>query len=125
MAVHASESKSVVSAQIFLSYVREDMKNVNDLHTRLLEAGHKPWMDTHELLPGELWESAIKRAIKDSDFVLVCLSKQSVTRDGFAQRELNDALEIWKEKAENSVYLIPVRLEEVRYRRSYDRSSAW
>lgn len=112
MTAHASTSKIGVSAQIFLSYVREDAKNVCDLHKRLQEAGHRPWMDIYDLLPGELWEPAIKRAIKDSDFVLVCLSKQSITRDGFAQRELNDVLEIWREKVENSVYLIPVRLDE-------------
>jgi pSer/pThr/pTyr-binding forkhead associated (FHA) protein len=98
--------------QIFLSYAREDEKQVKKLYQRLFDAGFKPWMDKKDLLPGERWKSRIPRAIRQSDFFLACLSTCSVTKRGFLQKEINDALDIWQEKLDSDIYLIPVRLED-------------
>lgn len=98
--------------QIFISYAREDYETVEQLYNRLQYAGYKPWMDKKDILPGERWESSIDKAIRDSDFVLICISNKSVNKRGFLQREIKDALDLWREKLEDDIFLIPVRLED-------------
>jgi len=92
--------------------VREDKEKVESLYRKLADAGLKPWMDIKDLLPGEKWRSSIQKAIRHSGFFLACLSAHSVNKQGFLQREIKDALDIWQEKVESEIYLIPVRLED-------------
>jgi Ca-activated chloride channel family protein len=99
-------------AQIFLCYARPDQEKVIELYQKLSNAGLNPWMDIKNILPGELWESTIQKAIRASDFFLACLSRNSVNRRGQIQKEISEALNIWNEKLESDIYLIPVRLEE-------------
>ena len=99
-------------SQIFLSYAREDEEKVLALYGKLTEAGFKPWMDVEDILPGEKWEGSIGRAIEASEFVLICLSGNSVDKRGYLQREIGTALDLWEEKLEDDIYLIPVRLEK-------------
>jgi hypothetical protein len=99
-------------AQIFLSYAREDEEQVKKLYQKLSDAGFKPWMDTQDLLPGEIWKSRIPQAIRESDFFLACLSCNSVTKRGWIQREIKDALDIWQDNLDGDIYLIPARLED-------------
>jgi hypothetical protein len=115
-ALHPSMNKASTwvkaTAQIFLSYAREDEEKVENLYQRLSDAGFKPWMDKKDILPGERWKSSIQIAIRRSDFFLACLSANSVNKRGFLQREIRDALDIWQEKLDSDIYLIPVRLED-------------
>src|SRR6267154_4996863 len=99
-------------ALVFLSYARKDKDTVDDLYQRLSDAGYKPWMDVRDILPGENFRLAIESAIHSADLFLAVLSSHSVDRRGFIQRELKEALDIWKEKLESDIYLIPVRIEE-------------
>lgn len=99
-------------AQIFLSYARDDREKVEKLYQKLLAAGFKPWMDIKDILPGERWKSSIQKAIRCSDFFLACLSAKSVNKRGFLQKEIRIALDIWQEKLDSDIYLIPVRLED-------------
>jgi hypothetical protein len=101
-----------VTVHIFLSYAREDRQKVESLYQKLSDAGFEPWMDIKDILPGEKWPSSIRRAIRDSDFFLVCLSTNSVKKRGWVQREMKQALDLWQEKLEDDIYLIPVRLED-------------
>ena len=105
-------SQVKATARIFLSYARPDEGKVKNLYQRLSDAGFKPWMDKKDILPGEIWQSCIQKAIERSDFFLTCLSANSVNRRGFLQREIKDALDIWQEMLEDDIYLIPVRLED-------------
>jgi len=97
---------------VFLSYARPDASFIKDVYIKLSDAHVNVWMDTENILPGEEWELAIDTALKKSQLVLVFLSHNSVTRDRFLQKEINTAIEVWKEKAPGTIYLIPVRLEE-------------
>jgi len=106
------EDQMKAAAQIFLSYAREDEEEVEELYQKLSVAGFKPWMGKKDVVPGEKWPSAIRRAIRDSDFFLVCLSANSVKKRGWVQREMKQALDLWQEKLEDDIYLIPVRLED-------------
>ena len=48
--------------------------------------------------------------MQQSDLALVCLSPQSVDKRGFFQRDIKTALDAWKDKLQEDIYLIPVRL---------------
>lgn len=98
--------------QTFLSYTRADEAKVASLHDRLVAAGYRPWMDRLDVVGGEPWKSKITEAIQNSDFFLACLSRRSTTKRGYLQKEIRDALDTWREKLPDEIYLIPVRLEE-------------
>jgi formylglycine-generating enzyme required for sulfatase activity len=98
--------------RIFISYASEDEARVKLLYQRLADAGFQPWLDREHIIPGMKWEPVIKKALKQSDFVLVCLSATSINKRGFLQREIKQALEQAEEKLDHDVYLIPARLDD-------------
>jgi len=98
--------------QVFLSYARLDKDKVENLYHKLSDERFKPWMDIKDMLPGEAWEAAIQKAIRNSDLFLVCLSTNSIYKRGSIQKEIKDALDIWREMLYSDIYLIPVRLEK-------------
>ncbi len=102
-------------AQIFISYAREDLKHAKELYQRLKDSGFNPWMDKVDLLPGKKWRPAIKKAIQNADFFILCLSTRSVKKRGFVQREIRTALDLWQEKLEDDIYLIPALIEPIEH----------
>jgi formylglycine-generating enzyme required for sulfatase activity len=98
--------------RIFLSYAREDGESVKRLYQALTDAGFEPWMDVEKLFPGEQWNLAIERAIRQADFFVACISTRSVNKRGVIQKEIREALDIWQEKLDSDIYLIPARLED-------------
>ncbi len=96
--------------RVFLSYAREDRSLVQGLYKHLSDVGLQPWMDVFDILPGEIWETNIEKALASSDMFLFCISSHSVGRQGLYERELKKALELWREK-NRDLYIIPVRLE--------------
>jgi hypothetical protein len=69
---------------VFLSYAREDEARVVALYDGLAAAGFKPWLDKKDILPGEKWELAIERALRQAKTILICLSPNSVSKRGGA-----------------------------------------
>ena len=85
---------------------------VRDLYGRLSKDGFDPWLDTEKLLPGQDWDFEITKAVRASDVVVVCLSQRSITKEGYVNREIKQALDVADEKPEGMIFLIPLRLEE-------------
>ncbi len=121
VAQRAKGEESHSEEQVFISYARADTEKVNDLYRRLSEQNFKPWMDTANILPGEDWEVAIQKAIRQSRFFIACLSMTSVDRRGVIQKEIKQALDIWqeeqaldiwREQLDSDIYLIPVRFDD-------------
>lgn len=96
---------------VFLCHASEDKPTIRDLHQRLNDAGFSPWLDEIELLPGQDWELEISRAVRSSHSVIVCLSRNSINKEGFLQKELRFALDVALEKPEGMIFIIPLRLE--------------
>jgi hypothetical protein len=44
--------------------------------------------------------------------VIVCLSRSSITKEGYVQKEIRYALDVAEEKPEGTIFLIPARLDE-------------
>lgn len=97
---------------VFISYAREDETKARDIHKRLLNAGFEPWLDRIDLIGGEDWDRAIRRALRKADFVVLCMSEASTSKRGYLQRELKMAVDLWQEMVRGDIYLLPLRLEE-------------
>lgn len=98
--------------RIFLAHAKEDAVAVKHLYKRLKQEGFHPWLDEEDLLPGQNWRAEIPKAIKQSDVFIACLSKQSISKRGYVQRELRMALNAWADRPPGETYLIPLRLDE-------------
>lgn len=86
---------------------------VRDLYRRLCrEAWIDPWLDEEKLLPGQDWDLEIEKAVESSGAVIVCLSSRSVTKEGYIQKELRKVLDIALEKPEETLFIIPLRLDD-------------
>jgi hypothetical protein len=90
-----------------------DKPAVRDLYRRLSADGFAPWLDEEELLPGQDWQQEIPAAVRACHVVIVCLSQKSVSKEGYLQREIRDAWYVAEEKPQGTIFIIPVKLEEV------------
>lgn len=97
--------------KIFLCHASDDKNFVQTLYYRLSNDELDVWLDNEKLLPGQKWEQEIPKAVKEADVVIICISKASVTKEGYFQKEIRFALDVANEKPEGTVYLIPVKLE--------------
>jgi formylglycine-generating enzyme required for sulfatase activity len=98
--------------RVFLCHASQDKPAVRKLHRYLKQRGVQPWLDELDLLPGENWEVEIPKALFSSDVILVCLSKNSVDKEGYVQKEITFALDKALEKPEGTIFVVPVKLED-------------
>ena len=106
-------SDSTRRLRVFLCHSSGDKPAVRDLCHRLRADGVDPWIDEEKLLPGQNWREEIPEAVRTCDVVVVCLSRKSVSKEGYLQREIRDALYAAEEKPEGTIFIIPARLEKV------------
>lgn len=98
--------------QVFISYAHEDSVSAQRLYKDLKNAGLNPWLDNRSLLPGQRWESKIREAMGSSRYFIALLSRNSVEKKGYVQKELDAALDVLDEIHKSDVYVIPVRLDD-------------
>ncbi len=96
--------------KVFLCHAHNDKEDVKALYVRLVEDGVDAWLDKEKLLPGQDWELEIRKAVRESDVIVVCLSSQ-FNDAGFRQKEVRLALDTAMEKPEGEIFIIPARLE--------------
>ncbi len=106
----ASETRR--SLKVFLCHASGDKPAVHALYRRLVAEGVDAWLDQEKLLPGQDWRLEIPRAVHDADVVVICFSKNSITKEGYVQKEIKFALDLADEKPEGTIFLIPARLED-------------
>lgn len=101
--------------RVFLCHSSNDKPAVRELYQKLrAEPWIQPWLDEENLLPGQDWDMEIEKAAETADAVIVCLSNNSVTKEGYVQREIKYVLDIALEKPEGTIFIIPLRLEDCR-----------
>lgn len=98
--------------KVFLSYAKEDKDFVLECYEELKRKNFNPWMDEHDLLPGQAWDECIKANMQDTDVVLVFMSSDSVSKVGYVQRELKYFVDKRKDYPEGFIYLIPIQLDK-------------
>lgn len=97
--------------KVFLCHAHHDADNVYALYDRLVRNGVDAWLDKKKLVAGQDWEYEIRKAVRESDVVIVCHSKQFNQR-GFRQKEVRIALEEADLLPKGAIFIIPARLEE-------------
>jgi hypothetical protein len=70
------------------------------------------WLDSEILQPGQNWQHEIRKAILNSDLILVCLSQKFNDQHGYRHEELKLALEKANLLQAGEIFIIPVRLEK-------------
>ena len=98
---------------IFMSYAREDRARVERVYESLKAEGFDPWLDTQDIMPGQDWSQVIGQAIRAADCMLVFVSRHSVSKMGYIQREILAALSMLSQLPEGAIFLIPVRLDDL------------
>lgn len=99
--------------RVFLCHASEDKPAVRKLYKRLAaESWIEPWLDEINLIPGQDWDLEIKNASRKADAIIICLSKVSVAKEGYVNKEIRRALDISQEKPEGVIYVIPLRLDD-------------
>ncbi len=100
---------------IFLSYVSEDRERVAPFYRLLERNGFEPWMDCENLVGGQDWNYEIRVALDRADLIVVFISKNSVDKRGYAQREIKIALDKHEESVSGDLFVIPVQLDDGNY----------
>jgi len=99
--------------RVFLCHSSQDKPIVRELYQRLNAEGWiDPWLDEENLLPGQDWDMEIDMAVESTDAVIVFLSNNSVTKEGYIQKELRKVLDVAEEKPEGIIFIIPLRLDD-------------
>lgn len=97
--------------RVFLCHSASDKITVRDLRDKLRADEVEPWFDEDKLLPGQNWEFEIRKALQSSDVVVICLSRRSVGKVGYVQKEIREALNLSDEQPEGVAFIIPLKLE--------------
>ncbi|MBC7876084.1 MAG: TIR domain-containing protein [Anaerolineales bacterium] len=97
--------------RVFLCHSKDDKLKIRKLYNRLIADNFDVWLDEVKLMPGQDWDLEIKKAVRNSDTVVVCISSSSITKEGYIQKEIRFALDVADEKPEGTIFLIPARLE--------------
>jgi nucleoside phosphorylase len=108
------DESGLAPGHVFVSYVREDSRNVDQLHHMLQSAGIPVWRDTTELWPGEDWGVKIREAIRTNAFVFIgCFSRQSIGRaSSYQNEELSLAINEMRKRPATDHWLMPVRFDD-------------
>ena len=69
------------------------------------------WLDRNEILPGQRWKEAIRRAIRGGSYYLACFSQEYFDRDrSYMNEELTVAIEELRQRPTDRAWFIPVVL---------------
>jgi hypothetical protein len=109
--VFAPPTDAKATMQVFLCHSSNDKKTVRLLYRQLCAEGLDAWLDEEKLLPGQDWEQEIPRAVRSSDVVIVCLSLNSISKSGYVQKEIKQALDAADAQPDGNIFLIPLKLE--------------
>lgn len=105
-------AKHHIKLRVFLCHSSSDKTFVRELHSRLCSKNIDPWLDEVKLLPGQDWDYEIQKAVRAADAVVVCLSRSSITKAGYVQKEIRIALDAADMQPENTIFIIPIRLDD-------------
>jgi hypothetical protein len=98
---------------VYLSHAWEDQNSADQLYKSLTDDGFAPWLCETSVFGGGDWRKELKEALKTADVFVFCISNHTAARLGFFLQELEDALEIRRNQGQDSLMIVPLRLEPV------------
>ena len=102
------------SKHVFVSYVREDIAQVDQLCALLNVAQIPYWRDRTSLAPGDQWKEKVRSAIRSGTIVfLACFSSQSRAKaKSYMNEEISLAVKEFRKLPPAVTWLIPVRFDD-------------
>lgn len=104
--------RSILRKGIFISYAKEDRDFAEKLYERLAALYYSVWLDSKSLQAGDSWKLKVEEAISDSRYFVAIISRSSVDKIGYVQKELKEALSILDLYPESQRYILPIRIDE-------------
>jgi hypothetical protein len=101
-----------MDTRIFVSYASEDQVPARAIVAFLKAAGFDTWFDKDSLLAGQDWGKVVEQEIARARLLILCLSRNSVEKTGFVQKEMNLALQQAELRPSSQVYIMPVKLDD-------------
>jgi CheY-like chemotaxis protein len=92
--------------KVFISYANQDSHIAMGIYMRLEADGFTPWIDKRNLFAALNWQEQLRDAIKDSDFVISCLSNCAVERPWF---KIETQLAIARHDQVGEPFVVPIR----------------
>jgi TIR domain len=96
-------------SRVFISYANQDKPFVRKLINELEKHNLSVWFDEQEIKVGDSIVAKISEGLRDSDYLVVVLSKASVT-SSWVQEELNAAL--MNQISDKGSVVLPVLIED-------------
>ncbi len=106
---------------VFVCHASGDFSKAQELYRYLRRRGIDPWLNDMDLMPGQNWQEEIPKVITSSDAIIICLSNNSVDKEGYVQKEIAFALDKALEMPGGRIFLIPARFEECEVPSSLNR----
>jgi TIR domain len=97
---------------VFLCHADEDSETVARISEKLWQRGYVTWFDKKDLLPGDEWQRAVEVAIDRSDYAIVCISRRSLAKHGFVNREVRLILRNHENRPLGGRYIVPILLDD-------------
>jgi hypothetical protein len=106
----------MTSPLIYLAYAQQDRGYVDEVYSRLRDAGYRPWSYDEEVRPGEDWAQRIEESIKSADVFLPLISEHWMG-EGYFHREVDIALDVKKSRGDQEMFIIPVMIRQSEFPR--------
>jgi TIR domain len=97
-------------AKLFISHASRDKEIARQLSNDLRVLGHSVWLDEWSIIVGQCISSEIDKALADTQFLILLLSKNAVL-SRWVDTEWRAAY--WDELQSRSIIVLPVLLEKV------------
>jgi hypothetical protein len=99
-------------SHVFVSYVREDAREVDRLVRQLSAADIDVWRDRESIRPGDRWKDVIRTAIQTGAFFIACFSQSYFNRDRtYMNEELMLAIDELRLRPRERAWFLPLLMD--------------
>lgn len=98
--------------KVFISHASEDTDDAEFIYELLKSNHYEPWLDFKALKVGMQWDYEIEEALRESDFVIILLSKVATNKRGYIQREIKRMDRYSEEKLSDDIYILPILIDD-------------
>jgi len=107
--------------KVFISHASEDTDDAESIYSLLKSNHYEPWLDFKALKAGMQWDYEIEQALRESDFVVILLSKVATNKRGYIQREIKRMDRYSEEKLSDDIYILPILIDDCDVPRSLSK----
>lgn len=107
--------------KVFISHASEDTDDAEFIYDFLKSNHYEPWLDFKALKVGMQWDYEIEQALRESDFIIILLSKVATNKRGYIQREIKRMDRYSEEKLSDDIYILPILIDDCEVPRSLSK----